>query len=456
MPIPSINPYNGEILTEFREHTAADINEILELSHKASVDWKEASFLSRGRLMKNCAGLLRSRSADLGKVITLEMGKRIAESEAEVNKCAWVCDYYADHAEKFLREEKLEAGEAESYLAYEPLGTVLAVMPWNFPFWQVFRFAAPALMAGNAGLLKHASNVPQCAIAIENIFLEAGFPRGLFQSVLLSAGRVGPVIDDPRVKAITLTGSEEAGRKVAGRAGQNIKKVVLELGGSDPFIVLNDAAVEEAAETAARARMINCGQSCIAAKRFILHEKISETFIGLFTRHLGLLEPGDPLVPSTGYGPLARPDLADQLEQQVGESIHQGAHLALGGKRPEGFSRAFYMPTLLTRVKPGMPAFDEEIFGPVAAVTVVETEEEAIALANHSRFGLGASLWTSDMSRAKALASKIESGAVFINEMVASHPAVPFGGIKSSGYGRELSWPGIREFMNLKSVWIKK
>jgi succinate-semialdehyde dehydrogenase/glutarate-semialdehyde dehydrogenase len=328
-------------------------------------------------------------------------------------------------------------------------------MPWNFPFWQVFRFAAPALMAGNVGVLKHASNVPQCAMAIEKIFIDAGLPKGTFQSILVSSGQISKIVEDDRIKAVTLTGSEEAGKNVAACAGKNLKKLVLELGGSDPFIILEDADMDIAVKNAARARMINCGQSCIAAKRFIVQESVSIEFIEQFVAELGRLKPGDPLNPTTGFGPLARPDLTELLEHQVSSSIHKGAKVLLGGYRPDGFNDTFYLPTVLGDVTLGMPAFDEELFGPVAAVTVVRNEDEAIEMANHSRFGLGASIWTKDIEKATILARRIQSGSVFINDIVASHPAVPFGGVKMSGYGRELSHLGIKEFMNIKTVWIK-
>jgi succinate-semialdehyde dehydrogenase/glutarate-semialdehyde dehydrogenase len=454
--LQSINPYNNRLIAEFEEYNPADIEKILQTASSAFIDWKRTGFEERSMLLLKCASLLTLQIDQLAGIISLEMGKRIGESRAEIRKCAWVCEYYAAQGQDFLKDELLPVAEAESYVRYDPLGIILAIMPWNFPFWQVFRFAAPAIMAGNVGILKHASNVSQCALAIEKLFLDSGFPAGIFQSVLLSSGNVEKLINDERVKAVTLTGSEEAGKKVAECAGRNIKKTVLELGGSDPFIVLGDAEIEKAAKAAAKSRMINCGQSCIAAKRFIIQRQISIDFIECMISELRLLEPGDPLLPDTGYGPLARPDLTDILEMQVADSIHKGSIVLLGGKRPGNHSAAFYEPTVLSGVVPGMPAFDEELFGPVAAITVVNDEMDAIKMANHSRFGLGASLWTSDIEKARVYSKELESGSVFINDMVASHPAVPFGGVKMSGYGRELSHIGIREFMNVKSVWIRK
>ncbi len=452
----SINPYNDEILKEFDESSDLEINGVLDIAAKTFAQWKETSFSERAQLLKACSKLLKDRCDELSSLITLEMGKRIKESEAEIKKCAWVCDYYAEHAEAFLRSEILPVSEAQGDIVYDPIGPVLAIMPWNFPFWQVFRFAAPTVMAGNVGILKHASNVPQCSTAIEKLFNDAGFPGGAFQSLFVFSGRTGDLIEDDRIAAVTLTGSEEAGKKIAERAGRGIKKVVLELGGSDPFIILEDADIETATDVAAKARMINCGQSCISAKRFIVHEKISDLVIEKLVDHLEKLIPGNPINPATGYGPLAKHEFAELLDRQVMNSVQKGAKIILGGKRTEGFNSTYYCPTVLVSVTPGMPAFDEELFGPVAPVTIAKNDEEAIALANESRFGLGASLWTQDIEKAKRLSRNIDAGSVFINDMVASHPAVPFGGIKKSGYGRELSHLGIREFMNIKSVWIKK
>jgi len=385
--------------------------------------------------------------------MTLEMGKPIVQGEAEVDKCAWACEYYADHAEAFLAEQPRETQASRSYVRFDPLGPVLAVMPWNFPFWQVFRFAAPALMAGNAGILKHASNVPRSALAIQEVFREAGFPRGLFSTVLVGSSAVAGLIADPRIVAVTLTGSELAGSKVAEQAGHALKKTVLELGGSDPFIVLADADIGAAARTAADARLINSGQSCIAAKRFIVVEPVADQFLDRFLDELRSRRMGDPLERGTQVGPQARIDLRDLLHEQVAESVKRGAKLLLGGEVPAG-KGAFYPPTLLAAVDKGMPAFDEETFGPVAAVIRAKDEADAVRLANDSVFGLGASLWTQDRARAERMAAQIEAGSVFVNGLVKSDPRLPFGGIKRSGYGRELSEYGIREFVNIKSVWI--
>jgi succinate-semialdehyde dehydrogenase/glutarate-semialdehyde dehydrogenase len=416
--------------------------------------WKNTSFAERSMLMNKAAKLLENKKEELARVITLEMGKIKNEAVAEVEKCAWVCRYYADHAEEFLKDEILPVEPVKSYIAYDPLGIILAIMPWNFPFWQVFRFAAPNIMAGNVGLLKHASNVPQCALEIEKIFTEAGFPDGVFQTLLIRADQVDRIIDDGRVKAVTLTGSEFAGVKVAERAGRNLKKTVLELGGSDPFIVLADADLGKAIRTGVKARMINCGQSCIAAKRFILEEKIAGEYIHGYLDLFQELKQGDPMDEQTQVAPMARKDLLDDLDQQVEKSVSKGAHIEYGGSKSERGGN-FYMPTILSGIRPGMPGFDEELFGPVASMIVVKNADEAIQMANHSKFGLGSSLWTNDLDKARILAREIESGSVFVNAMVASHPKVPFGGIKSSGYGRELSGIGIREFMNIKSVWIE-
>ena len=403
--------------------------------------------------MREAAQILRTRRAEYARTMTLEMGKPIVQGEAEVDKCAWACEYYADHAEAFLAEQPRETEASRSYVRFDPLGPVLAVMPWNFPFWQVFRFAAPALMAGNAGILKHASNVPRSALAMEEVFREAGFPRGLFSTVLVGPSAVAGLIADPRIVAVTLTGSELAGSKVAEQAGHALKKTVLELGGSDPFIVLADADIGAAARTAADARLINSGQSCIAAKRFIVVEPVADQFLDRFLDELRSRRMGDPLVRGTQVGPQARIDLRDLLHEQVAESVKRGAKLLLGGEVPAG-KGAFYPPTLLAAVDKGMPAFDEETFGPVAAVIRAKDEADAVRLANDSTFGLGASLWTEDRVRAERLAAQIEAGSVFVNGVVKSDPRLPFGGIKRSGYGRELSEYGIREFVNVKSVWI--
>jgi len=453
MSIQSINPATGEILESFKETSGQELDRVLTGAHAAFLQWREVPFARRAQRMREAAQILRTRRAEYARTMTLEMGKPIVQGEAEVDKCAWVCEYYADHAEAFLAEQPRETEASRSYVRFDPLGPVLAVMPWNFPFWQVFRFAAPALMAGNAGVLKHASNVPRCALAIEEVFREAGFPRGLLSTVLVGSSAVAALIANPRIVAVTLTGSDRAGSKVAEQAGRELKKTVLELGGSDPFIVLADADLAAAARTAAEARLINSGQSCIAAKRFIVVEPVADQFLDRFLDELRSRRMGDPLVRGTQVGPQARIDLRDSLHEQVAESVKRGAKLLLGGEVPAG-KGAFYPPTLLAAVDKGMPAFDEETFGPVAAVIRAKDEADAVRLANDSAFGLGASLWTQDRARAERMAAQIEAGSVFVNGVVKSDPRLPFGGIKRSGYGRELSEYGIREFVNVKSVWI--
>ncbi|HHE54518.1 MAG TPA: NAD-dependent succinate-semialdehyde dehydrogenase [Caldithrix abyssi] len=449
----AINPATNEILKEYPEHTLQEVKKIINQVQEEFHSWRQVSFVQRASLMKKAANILRQKKEEFALLITREMGKVIRESRAEVEKCAWVCDYYAENAEKFLAKEYVETDAKQSYIAYEPLGIVLAIMPWNFPFWQVFRFAAPALMAGNAGLLKHASNVPGCALAIENVFKEAGFPENLFRTLLIKPNLIPNVIQDVHVQAVTLTGSEPAGAAVASIAGKEIKKTVLELGGSDPFIVLEDADLDKAISTAVQARMINTGQSCIAAKRFIVVDSVLKTFETTMVEKMSALRPGNPEDENVDVGPLARPDLVKELDLQVKKSIEKGAKLLLGGKQISGNGN-FYEPTVFTNVKKGMPVYEEETFGPVAAIIPVQDEDEALAVANDSRFGLGASLWTQDIEKAKVLAREIRSGSVFINGLVKSDPRLPFGGIKKSGYGRELSYHGIREFVNIKTVWI--
>jgi succinate-semialdehyde dehydrogenase/glutarate-semialdehyde dehydrogenase len=385
--------------------------------------------------------------------MALEMGKPLAQGVAEAEKCAWVCDYYADQAAAMLADQPRQTDAARSYVRFEAIGPVLAIMPWNFPFWQVFRFAAPALAAGNAGLLKHAPNVSRCALEIEQVFRDAGLPDGLFRSVFLSNEAAAGVIADPRVRAVTLTGSDRAGSQVAEGAGRHLKKTVLELGGSDPFIVLEDADLARAAQIAAEARLQNSGQSCIAAKRFIVVEPIARDFLERFTAAMGARRVGDPLDPAISIGPQARLDLRENLHRQVRESVQRGAQVVLGGQLPEG-PGAFYPPTVLTAVQPGMPAFDEETFGPVAAVVRAKDEADAIRIANASQYGLGASVWTADRARGERVAREIEAGSVFVNGLVKSDPRLPFGGVKRSGFGRELSEYGLREFVNIKTVWV--
>ncbi len=453
MAIESRNPINNKVEKEFDEETDKAVKSKINIAQNAYEDWRPVPFTEKKQLMLKAAEVLKKNKKRYADLMTLEMGKVTREAVSEIEKCALACEYYAEKSEEFLSNKALDVPKGKAYIAHDPLGIVLAVMPWNFPFWQVFRFAAPNLMAGNVGLLKHASNVPQCALAIQEVFEEAGFPQGTFQTLLISSSKVNSILDDDRVKAATLTGSEGAGAKIAERAGTNLKKVVLELGGSDPFIVLKDANIEEAAKTGAKARMINNGQSCIAAKRFILEESISEKFLEIFKKEMEALVVGDPEDEDNDYGPMAREDLAEELHEQVQKSVEKGAKLVIGGKRlyKEG---AFYAPTILSDVKPGMPAYEEELFGPVAVILIAKDVEEAIKLANDSRFGLGGSLWSKDIKKAEKVARKIETGSVYINQLMASHPAVPFGGIKMSGHGRELSHLGITEFVNQKTVWI--
>ncbi|MCL6097644.1 MAG: NAD-dependent succinate-semialdehyde dehydrogenase [Bacteroidetes bacterium] len=454
MSIQTINPANGKVLKSFTELSRAEVFEAIEKADEEFQSWRETDFGSRSKLMKNAARILRDGKEHYGRILTLEMGKTITQAIAEVEKCSWVCDYYADNAEKILSDEIIATDASESYVRFDPLGIVLAVMPWNFPFWQVFRFAAPTLMAGNVCLLKHASNVPMSAIAIEEIFMKAGFPIGAFKTLLVGSALVKEIIEHPKVKAATLTGSEPAGKNVAQACGSKLKKTVMELGGSDPFIVLEDADIDQAVKTAVTARLINNGQSCIAAKRFIIVEKIYEEFGKKFVDRMRNTKVGDPLKHETELGPIAREDLLLELDQQVKQSVAKGAVVLCGGKRieREGF---FYEPTVVANLKKGMPAYDDEIFGPVASLIKAKDEKDAVAIANDSSFGLGASLWTANISKAKELAGEIQSGSVFINGMVKSDPRLPFGGIKNSGYGRELSHYGIKEFVNIKTVWIK-
>ncbi len=450
----AVNPATEELIRDYPEPDAREVAERLAAAERAFAAWRKVPFAERGRLMRSAADRLREHRADYARLMTDEMGKPISASEAEVDKCAWVCDFYAEHAEGFLATEPAATDASRSCVRYDPLGPVLAIMPWNFPFWQVFRFAAPSLMAGNVGVLKHASNVPGTALAIEEVFREAGFPEGVFTTLLVSSDRATELIGHPVIRAVTLTGSDRAGREVAAAAGRHLKKSVLELGGSDPFIILADADPAATAREAARARTINSGQSCIAAKRFLVDEKIADRFEEEFVARMAELKVGDPLDRANEVGPLARADLLDALDDQVKRSVEAGAQLRTGGHRLPG-KGWYYAPTVLTGVRPGMAAFDEETFGPVAAVTRADGRDEAIELANRSQFGLGASIWTADPVLAEALTSEIEAGCVFVNGIVKSDPRLPFGGIKSSGYGRELSEVGIREFVNIKTVWVK-
>ena len=449
----SINPATEELLRSFEIHTEAQVREALQNAALTFRSWRRTSFPERASRMRQAGAYLRQHRARFAALMTAEMGKPIVEAEAEVDKCAWNCDFYAENAQRFLQDDPRSSNAAESYVQYPPLGVILAVMPWNFPFWQVFRFAAPALMAGNTAVLKHASNVPQCALAIEEVFRESGFPETAFQTLLVPGSAVTPLIESPHVAAVTLTGSEAAGSSVAAQAGRAFKKTVLELGGSDPFIVLEDADLEAAARTAVRARFQNTGQSCIAAKRFIVAAGVFPRFLELFLEGTLALVVGDPMDRETRVGPLARPEFLDDLDRQVGGSVACGARVVCGGRRREGRGY-FYQPTILTDVPPESPAAMEEVFGPVAALMSVRDADEAVRVANNTPYGLGANLWTTDLGRAREMAREIESGQVFINGMVASDPRLPFGGVKRSGYGRELSEFGIREFVNIQTVWI--
>jgi succinate-semialdehyde dehydrogenase/glutarate-semialdehyde dehydrogenase len=453
MPIASINPATGETLQTFDAHSPAEVERRLALAARTFAEWRRVSMDERAARMRRAGEILEQRKQEFGRLMTIEMGKPIGPGVAEAEKCALACRFYADHAAEFLAPEPVKTDASESLVRFDPIGAVLAVMPWNFPFWQVIRFAAPALMAGNVGLLKHASNVPRCALAIEGIFRDAGFPEGAFQVLLVGSDAVAKLIEDPRIAAVTLTGSEAAGVSVARAAGAQIKKSVLELGGSDPFIVMPSADLAKAADTAARARTVNNGQSCIAAKRFIVHERVAGEFERLFVEKMRSLRVGDPLDPKTEIGPLATPAIRDEVHDAVRRSVAAGARLALGGE-PQPGKGNFYPPTVLADVPLDSPAAKEEIFGPVAAVFRVKDAGEAIAVANSSRFGLGASAWTNDPAERDRFAAEIESGSVFINGMVKSDPRLPFGGVKKSGYGRELSVQGIREFVNVKTVWI--
>jgi len=453
MSIQTINPTTGEVLETFEPFSQQQIDVALDEARRAFLHWRTVPFAERAKYLHSVANHLREHKTELARTAVLEMGKTITEAEAEVEKCSWSCDFFAENAERFLADQKVVANATESYVAFRPLGVVLAVMPWNFPYWQVFRFAAPALMAGNTAVLKHASNVSRVALEIERIMQEAGLPRGVLRTVLVPGSETSKLIADDRIAAVTLTGSEAAGVEVAGASGHALKKTVLELGGSDPFIVLDDADLDQAAQVAVTARFQNNGQSCIAAKRFIVAESVAEAFEQKFVANTAKLKMGDPLEYSTQLGPLARKDLRDTLDQQVQQSIKQGAKVLIGGRPREGKGN-FYEATILTNVTPEMPVFTDETFGPVAAVIRARDVEHAIELANDSKFGLGSNLWTRNIKLARELAARIEAGSVFINGMTASDPRLPFGGVKRSGYGRELSSFGIQEFVNIQTVWI--
>ncbi|WP_431656324.1 NAD-dependent succinate-semialdehyde dehydrogenase [Pantanalinema rosaneae] len=454
MAIATINPATGETIKTFEPLTDAELETKLALAQRAFEQYRFTSFEQRSQWMNAAAQVLEEQKETFGKIMTLEMGKTLKSAIGEVEKCAWVCRFYAENAAQFLADLPGESDASRSFVRYQPLGAVLAVMPWNFPFWQVFRFAAPALMAGNVGLLKHASNVPQCALAIEEIFHQAGFPNGVFQTLLIGADKIAGLMADDRIKAATLTGSEPAGASLAVAAGQQIKKVVLELGGSDPFVVMPSADLDAAISTAVTARMLNNGQSCIAAKRFIVANSIADEFEHRLIEKYKALKMGDPMLPDTDIGPLATAKIRDEIHQQVQAAVQQGARLAIGGQPLDGVGN-YYPPTILTDIPAGAPVAREEFFGPVAMLFRFADIEEAIYLANHIPFGLGASAWTTDPAEQEQLINGIEAGAVFINGMVKSDPRLPFGGIKRSGFGRELSIQGIHEFVNVKTVWIK-
>lgn len=454
MPYTTLNPATGQPLQTYPTLDSHRLDQVLEKTHRAQQDWAQTAFVQRAEILRNAALHLKAQRDRYAAIITQEMGKPLREARAEVEKCATGCDYYAQYGEEFMRAEAVATDARKSYVAYHPLGVVLAIMPWNFPFWQVFRAAAPALMAGNAMLLKHAPNVPQCALTIEDLFRECGLPDGVFATLMIEVEQATEVIASPHVHAVTLTGSEAAGRKVAALAGQHLKKCVLELGGSDPFIVLHDADLELAVDMAMASRFQNCGQSCIAAKRIILVPQIAEEFLRQLKSRVEALKIGDPMDDATQIGPMARADLRDTLHRQITDSIAQGAVAVTGCEpaRREGF---FYQPSILDHVTPKTRAYNEELFGPVAVVIRADDEEDALRIANDTRYGLGSSIWSRDTARTERLAARIEAGCTFVNGMVKSDPRLPFGGIKASGYGRELSRLGMLEFMNVKTVWIR-
>lgn len=454
MYLQAINPFNGKLIRQYKTHSEAQTDSKIRQAHKAFEQWRSTNFRDRAAYLRRIAKALRNQQETLARLMAVEMGKPLRDGRAELEKCAWVCEYYAQNAAQFLKDELVATDASKSYVSFQALGVILAVMPWNFPFWQVFRFLAPALMAGNTALLKHASNVPGCAIAIEKLVDTAGLPSSVFQTLLIPSTQVATVIEHPLVQAVSLTGSTEAGQKVAAKAGSLIKKTVLELGGSDPYLVLEDADLEQAAAICAQSRLINSGQSCIAAKRFIVVKTVQKPFERLFVQHMAAARMGNPLDENTTLGPQARTDLRDQLHDQVQRSIQAGARLLLGGTVPPG-EGAFYPATVLSQVKPGMPAFEEELFGPVAAIITARNREEAIRLANQSRFGLGAAIFSKNIRLADQIAARqLAAGACFVNASVKSDPRLPFGGIKQSGYGRELGLFGIREFVNIKTVYI--
>ena len=454
MAIATINPATGELVKSFEALTDIQIEEKVQKAVDAFAKYRHTAFAERARMMEKAAAILETEKEKFAKIMTTEMGKTFRSAVDEAGKCAWVCRFYAANAEKFLADEVVETGAKRSYIHYQPMGVVLAVMPWNFPFWQVLRFAAPALMAGNVGLLKHASIVPQSALTIEEVFRRAGFPEGAFQTLLIGSQKVDGLLADPRIAAATLTGSEGAGVEVGVSAAKRIKKVVLELGGSDPFIVMPSANLEAAVTTAVKARIFNNGQSCIAAKRFIVAESIAEQFEKLFAQKMAALKVGDPFDESTEVGPLSTPDGVADLDRDVRKSVEAGAKILTGGK-PLDRPGNFYAPTVLVNIPKDSPAYKEEMFGPVASVFRAKDISDAIRIANDSRFGLGASAWTNDAAEQRKFINELDAGMVFINKMVASDPRIPFGGVKWSGHGRELGAWGIREFTNIKTVWVE-
>lgn len=451
----SINPATNELIKEYTPHSPEETAKIIEASHAAWDVWKQTDFAERAAKLKACAKVMRERQEELAQTITQEMGKRIVEARGEVEKCAWVCDYYAEEGPKMLADELVETEYHKSMVHFQPIGVVLAVMPWNYPFWQVWRFLAPALMAGNAGLLKHASNVTGCALQIEEVVQAAGLPENLFRTLVIGSKDVAEVIKHPKVRAVTLTGSEWAGAQVAKTAGEQIKKTVLELGGTDAFIVLADADLDKAAEVAAKSRMNNMGQTCIAAKRFIVEASVADAFAEKLKAQLDQYTPGNPMDEGTRLCPLARADLLDEIHEQVTRSVSQGAQLVTGGKQLD-IPGNYYAPTLLKGITKEMAVYAEETFGPVASVIVAKDEQEAVEIANDSNYGLGGSLWTQDLDKGERLAKQVETGAIFVNQMTVSDPRLPFGGVKLSGYGRELSHYGIKEFMNIQTVVVNR
>lgn len=449
----TVNPATGQEIKQFANHSNEEVEQYLQLAASTSQTFASFSIEQRGKRFNKLAALLEERIETLAALMVQEMGKPVSQARGELNKCAGACRYYATHADEYLRQQPVKTEAQRSYVAFEPLGVILAIMPWNFPFWQVFRFAAPALMAGNVALLKHASNVPQCAIAIESLFLDAGFPEGVVKHLRISSEDTEKVLRDPRVQALTLTGSSRAGKAVAAIAGSVLKKAVLELGGTDALIVLADANIDEAVATGFKSRMQNNGQSCIAAKRFILEAPVFESFTEKFLHKVASMTTGDPMQEQTQLGPLARADLRDQLHDQVMRSVAAGARLITGGHSIDG-PGFYYAPTILADVTPGMPAFDEELFGPVAALCLANNEAEAVALANESVYGLGATVFTQDRAKGERIARRLKAGSTFVNAMVRSDSRLPFGGIKESGLGRELSHFGMHEFVNIKTVWV--